>query len=368
MISLTTLVFPDTLPSTRQLTSLLPLFEPVVYCRPVEDESFPSGIEGEEEILTDQNLCRRDTPAPLGDDRERFMRLVNDLATRRDDYAAQLSYLTLAAISNQVMEKKETRNSILSQLLHSHGIESEKEEKKRLLLWQARLVLKLAEIVGSEEGVLDDQMKSISQRERSLFDSLREDGKKNPFESTRSLAGETTDQENVSELQLKAWSRLFAAGDNRDTYQILTTSYSEVVSRLTEEYKIITNLQPQKLFSLLLPAPGPNPAVKQYLKQRSLFRKECSETLEHLAQTLHNSCTGKVDSQKLPDAVENSWNTLLQNSFPAEDFGRCQITFFLFKNISAADLFLQSFGKDDDEQLLIPRKQGDHNTIIGLLN
>ena len=70
MQTLTTIIFPNTIPSTEQLTSLLPLFEPVVYCRPVENDN-PKLSDEFQQLCDQQTLCRLKTPAPLGNDRER---------------------------------------------------------------------------------------------------------------------------------------------------------------------------------------------------------------------------------------------------------------------------------------------------------
>lgn len=371
MKKLSTIVFPNTIPSAEQLTSLLPLFEPVVYCRPVENDTLTTTGANEKLFLADHNLCRLNTPAPLGEDRERFMQLISDLATRRDDYAAQLGSLTLASLNLQGFGKTETRNSILAQLLHSQGIENRKEEKKNLLLWQARLVLKLAEIVDSEEESLAAGMQSVGRRERALFNAIREDDdNKNPFTAPGPSPAVTTESEKQAGLRLKAWSRLFAAGAAPETNTVFTTFYSDAVDRLSEKYERIRSRAPKKIISVPLPAALKRVDVKDYLGRRHRFRNEGAVIIDQLASVLAGNGRKKEGgSRMLPDMDNGSWRTLLEQNFPAELYARRRLTCFEFGNISAAELFLTGFGRDDDRRDLLPtgEEDGPGRTIIGLL-
>ena len=79
-----TLLFPDTDLSKDRLYPLFLFFAPIHYLKPIE--SSPGDEEKSEcDIFMDKQLCQAHTPAPLGKNRERFLRLANDIAERQDD-------------------------------------------------------------------------------------------------------------------------------------------------------------------------------------------------------------------------------------------------------------------------------------------
>jgi hypothetical protein len=115
MNSLKTLYYPGTaIISLRQYPIFL-LFQNVLILSPVESDPIENGKESPDSFIK-SGFCQVHTPHPLGKERNRFLRLVEDIKTRKDDYSAQLSSLTLAAMTAVAGQEEETERSITRSL------------------------------------------------------------------------------------------------------------------------------------------------------------------------------------------------------------------------------------------------------------
>ena len=187
MNSLNSLYFPGTaLYSFRQYPLFL-LFSKIHLLGVAEHN-----IHGREVQATDSfikaGFCQTHTPSRLGDDFKRFRHLINDIRNRKDDYASQLSALTLAALSNPSESGEgESQQEIISSLLKSNRAFPDKRKKQKDIdLWQARLVLAIAEILDCEEEDIAQQLAVLKDEEADLFRELQGEDvdpeKENPFE------------------------------------------------------------------------------------------------------------------------------------------------------------------------------------------
>ncbi|MEN8191066.1 MAG: hypothetical protein ABFS19_14560, partial [Thermodesulfobacteriota bacterium] len=115
----------------------------------------------------EKGFCQVHTPVPLEEDRDRFHRLIHDLRERKDSYAAQLSSLTLASMSEQSVfgdSKQEIASAILGD-----GQQPDSGED----FWQARLILAIGELLDEEEEELTEHLAAIDQHEIEMFSRLR---------------------------------------------------------------------------------------------------------------------------------------------------------------------------------------------------
>jgi len=359
----TVCIFPDTMPEVEILFPLVQVFEPVVYLRSVEnDDPDVNARASLYHEMIDQGLVRFDCPAPLGENRDRFLRLVHDLQHRRDDYASQLSHLSLAALSSR--EEGESKTSIIGTLMKQTGIEQTKEEEQRsMVLWQARLVLKLGEIFDREQEELQEHLTKISNREQGLLEKLREEDEQ-PFSLTRMLnnAGSITDGQ--LRLQLKAWSRLFALGEGESAGSVFVTTNRETLDQLAEQYEQTLKEPPRQLLSLLLPG---GRTGETFTEQRTAFRKDGAQLLDTIKQVLQTPGPADTDNRTMLEGPDSDWARLLEHHFPTADNGRCTLTLYALPGITPAQLFLESFGRSEDE-LQLPDPAAHHTTaIIGIL-
>ncbi|GBE12296.1 hypothetical protein BMS3Bbin14_00104 [bacterium BMS3Bbin14] len=350
------------------LVPLVQVFAPIVYCRPVENEAAETDSGGSEcAELLEQGLCRFFAPAPLEADRDRFLRLVADLHNRRDDYAAQLSRLSLASLSSGSRPDQESKGSILTSLLHSHGIEDRQKEKLTLLLWQARLLLKLGEFFDAEQELLRQEMQKISEKQRGLFSELS-NGPANPFSLTEQLSSSAAvAADNWQSLRMRAWARIFALGlPLPDAPAVFITRSSDAVDLLADEYERRHGSLPGLVLDL--PLPAEYSGTGQPAGQRDLFRREGADLLARLDGLLADPAKVSEQDRAVFRDPDGPWGSLLERCFPAGGRDRRRLSLYDFTGIGASRLFLDSFGRDEDDGLQEKNPPaGDSGILIGLL-
>ncbi len=169
MNSLNTLYFPGTdIYSIRQYPIFL-LFQKIHLINPVEAKIADSNDESTDSFIK-SGFCQVHTPCPLGENRNRFLHLVDDIRNRKDDYAAQLSSLVLAGKTGPSAVDEDSEGAILNFLRtpinqQAKLVQVEKEEK----LWQARLVLSIGEILDREEEEIARNLAVLDRRSGRSF-------------------------------------------------------------------------------------------------------------------------------------------------------------------------------------------------------
>ncbi|MHB8808393.1 MAG: hypothetical protein ACYC9M_00065 [Desulfobulbaceae bacterium] len=360
-MELSAVIFPDTVLSERLCIPLVPVFAPLVYLQPVEND--PDSGQAHSTILDDllrRSFCTVQVPAPLGEDRERFLRLVSDLRSRRDDYAAQLGHLTLAGISSASRKKTETKSSIVGSLLAGYGIKNEGRDRRKMLLWQSRLLLKMAEMHGADQEELRRQVRRIREKEQGMLAGLRDEAEL-PFGLPGSLADVGMDSATLRQ-QRKAWARLLVLGEAEPETRIFISSDRDSVDLLIEEFEKRTGTPPVHLGQIALPARYPDPdGFGEKVRQ---FREEGAELLALLqerlnGQTVLNS-TGGFSGEE-----QDAWDALLERFFPAAQYGRASLLLYACLNCSALQLFAGAFAPE--ERKFLPASESGTGFVLGVL-
>lgn len=352
--------FPETVPDHQVLFPLVLVFQPLVYCQPVENdqqEEICSPLCGE---FFRQALYQPVFPAPLGPDKERFMRLLSELRHRGDDYAAQLSHVSLASLGTASRKEPETKGTILSNLLKSHGIQQVKSDKTAMILWQARLILKLGEFFDDDQRMLRREMERISEKEKGLISDLRKE-LEHSFSLTEKLFSASSREDGQQRLRLKAWARIFALGTAAPGQStVFITRNNDAFERLTEEYERMKGSSPEKIIRLLLPANanGAAHAVEQIKK----FSGEAEYFLDQFYTQLYGSSRESNLQEK-----KGAWEDLLEQYFPLRNCGRKELNLYSFDQVSVPGLFLDSFCQDDDIQLAESAGKTESDIVIGVL-
>ena len=205
-------IFPQTVPDAAHFLPLVHVFPSLVYLQAIENNSSAVAEKGSlTRQLIDRDQITFFSPAPLGDDRERFLSLIADLHNRRDDYASQLSALALMNLSDK--GKKESRHSIIS---HLKGSQQPEQDSRSMLLWQARLVLKLGELFDREQKEIDNQLASMAQKQDNLLQELREETD-NPFSLTQGISEVTRETDAMLSQRLTAWAQIYCLGHVPDS-------------------------------------------------------------------------------------------------------------------------------------------------------
>lgn len=241
--------FPETLPDERLLFPLVQVFGQVVYMQAVENEPPDQGPNSAfVERCRQEGRVRTLTPAPLGDQRERFLALVQDMRRRGSDYTSQLSMLTLAGLSRR--EQQESKQSIVADLLKMTDIKE--QEAQNLLLWQSRLVLKLGEFFDAQQTTLNQALSNIASRQDTLLAELREE-EDDLFAAAVSQGEGNQETDGMLDHRLKAWTRL-CLHDVDQPQGVLVASRPSALDRLQEMYEKNRGRIPQLWASLELPA------------------------------------------------------------------------------------------------------------------
>ncbi len=359
MKTLNAIIFPDITPAAATVLPLVHIFSSVVYCRPVENDPIPEIEQARKDIPS----CTIHIPAPLQEDRERFLQLINDLQNRRDDYASQLSQLSLAGLPRSSRPDPESKNSILSSLLKSKGIISKtadrKNEANNLILWQARLILKLGEIFDLEQARLSHDLAHIKDKRDKIFSDLQ-GGDDLSFQFTEKISQISEPTEGQQGLRLKAWSRLLFLGEPfNENNLVYITRHQDDFNRLADEYDNLRSIPPHKLASIALPLRD----FKKTATPAPDFNQEAAASLEQLKNIIRHPMEAEKSADPL---IMEQWHSLLEKYYPKAAYGRCRLNLYSFANISASQLFLNSFAGDTD---LTPADLSTTNSyvIIGVL-
>ena len=367
MNTLDTIYFPDTrLPLHQQLPLAL-FFNSVHLLLPVEHDE----KEGEAEAsapgrhpFTESGFCQVHTPSRLGRDRDRFLHLLHDIKTRKDNYVEQLSYLSLASLSAPASRGDGSKQTIISSLLR--GMEQDADaanEQERLALWQARLVLSIAEVLDQEEEELALQLATIDDQEIALFRRLqgeiRESGdeevaeEEDPFIELLELKQKMNQpRPGMIKNRLRAWSRLFVSGP-LPTFRLWTTRRQEAADILLEQYERESGRAPIALLQIDLPdrISREGNEVSREVEQ---FRTRMQAQLQEMAEALDKLVTTEIKDATVPalllpqaEAWQEAWNAGLESSFPAIHSGRTTLTLFLLPGMTFSELLGKAQGTDE---------------------
>ena len=249
------LYFPGTAPKKELFGSLRCLFDRIDSYRITEDDVADYVNGGETDGWEGRVVL------PLGDDRERFMAMVSDIQTHAGEYYEGF----LAALSAQSQVDRD-ESSVWRLVANLHGEQSGSGDKQAFVekKWQARLVLKLAEIVTEAEDEIDRELANFRQKERAVISSLKGELDESS-EASEIFAGSGSGSGGRSNLVrarqlLAAWGVLFACDLRRHNF--LFTDDEDAAAALFNAWEEIAPDQPQLLAELKIPGPEVHSGVE----------------------------------------------------------------------------------------------------------
>lgn len=231
------LYFPGLRPDEVWAGALLPLIESLVVYGVVEDEP--------EDIAAPWDLK---VVAPLGADRSRFLALLREMTGREaESFRAQI----LAMSSRPGRDRDEATVGNLAGVLHRLGeggaaVEREKARVERL--WQARLFLRLVEVVSASELEVEQGLAVVASRQAEMLKALQgddaEDGtdESSPAESLRRPVPRKSFR---SRDRLAAWAVFYLLDSGPES--LLLTDDPEAVALIHEE---VERLAPGRVIAL----------------------------------------------------------------------------------------------------------------------
>lgn len=307
------------------------LLEKAHLLRPVESADTAGNAA---DIFITSGLCQEYTPYPLGDSRDRFLRLIKDIRERKDDYAAQLSALTIASLSAKKSSLDDTSRGIVSSLLGGHGLSTSPDEQQDDQLWQARLVLKIAEILDQEEEEVSVQMAILDDQEQELFKELQgemDDDEESLLDELRQIKEKLSRPTAATvKNRLNAWSRLYPAGPEPKS-SLWLTHLEEAADILLEKYENAAKKPARVISSLELPA-NISWSRQEALALISNFRQRFADLRNEIAEALS---TPAADT---PESLGQRWSQALDSSFPKEQYGRTTLVIYHLESISCGEL------------------------------
>jgi hypothetical protein len=334
MNTLEALFFPGTALYSASQFPLFLVFQPLTLLLPVEP---PEPADTTADIFNSHGFCQAITPSPLGKDRDRFLHLIHDIQYRKDDYAAQLSALTVAAMSTGQRRRDDSEQSIIATLLGGHRLSQQvvPEDDRQARLWQARLVLKIAEILDLEEEDLAKQLALLDDQQDDLFKRLHgeieEEDEESLLEELQQLRKKMNRPDRKAiRNRMNAWKHLFNAGKVSGK-QIWTTTMAEAADILLEDYENRAGSAAEIFIEIPMPANiGWN--TKEALERVNVFRRENSAVGDSLAQIV------MIMESKNSQALVEQWSEAISRTFPETNFGRTILTFYDLRKSSCANL------------------------------
>jgi hypothetical protein len=349
MDTLETLYFPDTIINTDAQSALFLLFNPVHVLQPVEMNEADDPTAEPIDTFMDKGFCQVHTPAPLGEDRDRFLHLVNDIKMRKDDYAAQLSSLAIASMSASKGGGEESRQAIVSSLFGGpQDLAAKEKAAQQAEIWQARLVLSIGEVLDREEEEIADALSILDKSETDLFDRLL--GKDEEIEDEDLFKDLTELRQKVNlprpgmiKNRLKAWLSLYRSGNLPDWW-LWTTTRPEAADILLEMFEKKTGRAAIPFLQLELPA-ATGIELQDHLDKIESFRREAQALLAGITEKLGGFVRQEIPAMSeleavLPEGMAwgKEWAVLLEAHFPAELYGRTPLRFHLFCNLCWPEL------------------------------
>lgn len=362
MQSLNSLYFPETVLPRHLRNCLLLLPDTLNLLQPVESAADDTDESPNSDLFMEQGICQVHTPSLLGKDRDRFLGLLNDIRTRKDSFAEQLGSLTLAHLSEEQSGGEHTSQAIMSSLLNGQvpSDDASEEEAREGAVWQARLVLALAETLDREEAELAMELSDISDDEFTLFQELKGEAdldiadEDNPFaELMRIKANLSQPRPGTVKKRFQAWKTLYSSGNLPENYWLWMTSQEETAELLINDYEAKSGRNSVPLLLLDLPEQmymreqDALESIKDFQDKAAKVRQEITEKLTAIVTKEHLNIVDPV--ALLPDAglLARDWNDLIEYCFPEKRFGRRKLDFQFLANISLDQLVRGEDGKAD---------------------
>lgn len=346
MNSFDTLSFPETSIFDEKYYPLLLFFTPLHFLQVVEPGP-DSVIPSESELFLKHGLFQPHVPAPLGDDREQFLRLIGDINERKEHLVAQLSKMTVDSnLAPSGAKPLDLKQSIVASLLQEYCMKSANTGNS-LQLWQARLVLVIAEILDSNEEALREQLFFFNEDEVAMFRSLQgeDDSNEEDIFSELETIKARLEQSRLGGItkRFNAWLRLLQnqpIPPIKVWLALTRTSGDQIFNRYESTCK--THAVP--LLKLALPAQIAA-SGKYVFEEIEKFHKATMHIHRGLVTDFERAVrtvpyVGKLQESLLPYDTDwaEQWEVALDDFFPASSYGRNDITFYLLPDQPIARL------------------------------
>ena len=382
-------IFPNILPEDAVVFPLIRLFDRFAFLRPVEDDPPEADSPFLREMTKQQGERDRiifPCPAPLAGERDRFLGLLRDIRLHPEEYAGHLGNLTAGlgspGSSGSIASRDEDEHSIMATLLRQTGLQTGRKDnthesgkgqgknRASVLLWQARLLLKLGESLDRDQAEIRRNLDMMTRQQEELFRELREeDGEVDRDRSMPDVPTTGLDEEILfarQRLLLKAWARLFALSEEGDfAHTAFISASPDAVEALLEAYR--TKYARTEQQALCLPLPMRCAGKDELLLRRDRFQEKAGALSAAIRAHIMRPSDGVFSEEE-----EAAWNDLLEQHYPAAKYGRCVLTLYFLPDARPQRLFAETFAAQDEPPGIpvnsAPEKsKKDSGIILGLL-
>lgn len=354
MNSFATLLFPDTDIFKEHYYPLLLFCSPLHFLQPVERGSADQ-IDPEMAHFYEHGLWHAHTPTPLGENRDNYLRLLKEIKGHKKEYLQPFSALTIdpGATPSSAAHPGQKHDLIVS-LLRQHGVSLTAIDANPEL-WQARLILDIAEILTEQEDDLQEEISYFNEEEIAVLHSL----KKEDSEESYLLKEVEKFQNQLKKPQLHNINKLFAAWRSLmgrkplPSVRLWLASSRPAAEQVLERYKESSGQSAVPILKLSLPATI-SASGRYVVEQIEAFHKATSRIHSGLVADFTRITTtvpyvNDAAESLLPYGTDwaDQWETALYDSFPAAQDGRSAITFYLLPGQPVATLIAPA---DTDQQ------------------
>lgn len=324
----TILIPPLSVPRERLFRQLLIVFDEICLYAASEDTC------RQEDFYSRQHLIRHYAPVPFADDLEKFQHLISDISANRSEYYNGGVF----SMSTAMHVDEEAVWDLVSRIMAPEN----SADKKLDALTQARLLLRLSEIMTDEEEEINTSLQQVEQRTASMLGALQ-----NTTAATTAAPPLTAHEAGGPAIQqLKAWIYLFmadhevnrpwtAAPASRETFELLADYYSR---ELDKGPSLVCRL----------PLPNCEGEKNKYLERRNKIRQTGSQTLQALEKELRSLSQGAPVNKPLMDKLTAEWETVI-NDYEVSAAG---LEIYLFKDVSLPELLGRVINQPSGQQPL----------------
>ncbi len=326
----TILIPPLSIPRERLFRQFLIIFDEISLYAASEDTCRP------EDFYSRQHLIRRYAPVPFAEDLENFQHLIRDISSHRDEYYSGGVF----SMSKAARVDEEAVWDLVSRIMTPEN----SEDKKLSALTQARLLLRLSEIMTDEEEEINNSLQQVEQRTASMLSALQNT-------AATTTAGHTpaaSEAGGPAMQQLKAWIYLFMADKEVDRPWTAAPASRETFEILADYYSRELDKGPHLVCRLPLPdCEGDN---DKYLELRNKIRQAGSQTLQGLEKELHRLSQSAAVNKPLMERLTTEWKAIMGDYKP----GAVSLKIYLFKDVSLPELLGRVINQTNGQSLGMP--------------
>jgi len=323
--------------------------------------ALPGSKAGQQELWTGY------TPVQFsGEEQARFQSLANELKGHEAEFHGGL----LASLSAGYGDRDEASVGSLVSSLRSGKIAAPLQKTENETLWQAMLILKLAEMYREEEREITQGFMAIAGKEAELFAAIRgketeEGGDEEEEQTLRELAAAATTLSgptlNLPRLA-KAWGHLYLRDTKATEIPLLVTTHKELQSLLAEGYEALTGRLPRQLVSLALPTQTESTG---YAALAEKFRAATGTSREHFNRLLMGIAANGTISGELLAELQGTGNDLNRTALPfLKGCPSETIRFYAYEGASFGALFASLTGTPIAE----PQKASSATGLLAVLS